>query len=140
MGLSSEDVTYDSKVDPRINLIDSGASEDEADYLVCGGRPGAWHGKRVELNAMTSPQLVKWLESKLYQIGVKKVVPDKDTLTQAFKRACYVAYINKAIQKASENYNESVSIPDDLAGRVSRHIEGSSLSWDDAVGFIAGAS
>ena len=137
MDLASEDVTYDSKVDPRINLMDSGASEDEAAFLVNSGRPKAWHGKRVELNAMTSPQLVKWLESKLNQFGVSKVVPDEDTLTHAFKRAHYIAYINKAIRKASEIYDETVSVPDDLSYRVRERIEGRSLSWDDAIDFIA---
>ena len=138
MGLESEDVTYDSKVDPRINLINSGASDDEANYLVSGGRPKAWEGKRVELNAMTSPQLVEWLESKLDQIGVKKVVPDDDTLAQAYKRACYVAYINKAIRKAANAYNENINVPDDLSDRVRENITGSSLSWDEAIGDIAG--
>ena len=138
MDLACEDVTYDSKIDPRINLIHSGASEDEADFLVSGGRPGAWHGKRVELNAMTSPQLIKWLESKLNQIGVTKVVPNEGTLAQAYKRACYVAHINKAIQKASENYDETVLVPDDLSDCVRENVEGSSLSWDDAIDFIAG--
>jgi hypothetical protein len=138
MDLESEDVTYDSKVNPQKNLRKSGATEDEADFLVSGGGPKAWYGKRVELNAMTSPQLVKWLESKLDQIGVTKVVPDEDTLTQAYKRACYVAYVNKAIRKASETYDETVSVPDDLSNRVRKHIEGRSRSWDDAIGVIAG--
>jgi hypothetical protein len=82
--------------------------------------------------------MVKWLESKLDKVGVTKVLPDEDVLKKAYKRACYVAHINRAIQKASEIYNESVSVPDDLSDRVRKHIEDTSLSWDDAIGDIAG--
>ena len=56
---------------------------------------------------------------------------------QAYKRACYVAYLNKAIRKAANAYNETASVPDDLSDRVRENIAGSSLSWDEAIGDIA---
>lgn len=36
---------------------------------------------RVELNAMTTPQFLKWLESKMKQFGIGKVIPDVHTLS-----------------------------------------------------------
>jgi hypothetical protein len=52
-------------------------------------RPGHyyWIGERVELNAMTSDQLIAWLERKLAEIGVQKVIPDRDALANAYRRA-----------------------------------------------------
>ena len=38
----------------------------------------------------------------------------------------------------SETYDETVSAPDDLSDLVRKHIEGRVLSWDDAIGDIAG--
>ena len=35
-------------------------------------------------------------------------------------------------------YDDTVSAPDDLSVRVQKYIEGSSLPWDDAIGFMAG--
>lgn len=36
--------------------------------------------KRIELNAMTTPQFLEWLELKMEQYGIGKVVPDVTTL------------------------------------------------------------
>jgi hypothetical protein len=36
---------------------------------------------RTELNAMTTPQFLEWLESKMEQYGIGKVIPDVDTLS-----------------------------------------------------------
>ena len=50
-----------------------GATEEEITFL---------ETHRVELNAFTSGDLVKWIESKLDEHGVKKVVPDDKTLVE----------------------------------------------------------
>ncbi len=55
MGLQSEPFDYDSKVSPRDNLKECGATKAECDFLVRqGGRYQRWSGQRVELNAMDS--------------------------------------------------------------------------------------
>jgi hypothetical protein len=41
--------------------------------------------QRVELNAMTSEQLVAFIERKLAEQGVKKIVPAKETLDEAYR-------------------------------------------------------
>jgi hypothetical protein len=42
---------------------------------------------RIELNAMTSPQFVEWLEGKFGEIATKKVVPPSRVLEKALKNA-----------------------------------------------------
>ena len=39
-----------------------------------------YQSHRVELNAMTTEQFIEWLEEKLNEFGVGKVIPDEDTL------------------------------------------------------------
>ena len=138
MSLESEDVPYNSVVNPKVNLLESGATEEEAAFLVEGGRPKSWHGKRVELNAMDSDQLVKWLESKLKEVGVEKVVPEQEVLEKAYSRAYKLARIQEALDKVIEGYKDKkVSVPDDLIDIVSKEIDGSFIAWDDAIKDIA---
>jgi len=138
MDLDTEDVAYDSKVDPRFNLLDSGATEEEANFLVEGGRPGSWHGKRVELNAMTSGQLVDWLEKKLKDVGVKKVVPDADVLKRAYLRAHRIAHIQNAIQDAVKSYSgNGIRIPGNVQELVRTKTDDTATAWDDAIYEIA---
>jgi hypothetical protein len=47
---------------------------------------GRWEGERVELNAMTADQFIDWLERKLDEQGIGKVVPDPETLATAYRR------------------------------------------------------
>src|SRR5207247_2226324 len=101
MGLASEPVTYASKVDPKIALHDCGATAAECDFLVTGGRPKAWTGERIELNAMDSVQFVAYLEAKLTAVGAgEKVVPADDALQAAFRRAWRIAKVQEAIDDA----------------------------------------
>jgi len=134
MNLQSEPVEYDSKKDPRINLRESGATEDECAFLVRAGRPGQWRGERVELNAMTSDQLVKWVEAKLAEAGVCKVVPGDDDLARAYRRAARIVAAEKAIAEAlADIEDESVPIPEHLGDRIREHITGTAIPWDDAI-------
>lgn len=41
---------------------------------------------RVELNAMTTPQFLEWLEDKMETYGVGKVVPDEDVLISQIEK------------------------------------------------------
>ena len=41
--------------------------------------------KRVELNAMTSPQFLQWLEAKIAAHGVRKVVPDNQVMRKTLQ-------------------------------------------------------
>src|SRR5262245_24340350 len=60
----------------RQNLLQNGATAEEAEFLL---------RKRVELNAMTSDQLVAFIERKLQEQGVKKIVPNSDLLGETYR-------------------------------------------------------
>lgn len=135
MGLESEEVVYDQEKDPRINLYQNGATEEECKFLV-RRRQGRnrWLGERVELNAMTSEQLVTWLESKLRLHGVGKVVPIKETLETAYKRATLIAEMQIAVDKVWDDFDgAAIEIPEDLEQQVTDKIRGTEQAWDDAV-------
>lgn len=136
MELQSEPVQYKGNRDPRRNLRESGASKAECDYLVRSQYYRNWCGERVELNAMAADQFLAWLEAKLVENGVEKVVPEADVLTAAYQRASRLAAVEKAIEKALKDHDD-IDVPDDLAKNVKERIEGTADAWDDAVWEIA---
>jgi DNA topoisomerase VI subunit B len=132
--LESEQVEYTSKLDPKINLRESGATSEECDFLVRTQTANGWVGERVELNAMPSDIFIQWLETKLDEVGVTKVVPNQQTLQTAYRRSYKYAIIQDAIDRALSNIdNESVEIPENLKARVQAAIAGTDLPWDLAV-------
>ncbi len=134
MGLESEDVTYRSNISPRWNLKESGATQAEMDFLVSGGHAGYWHGQRVELNAMTSDQFIEWVERKLEQAGVEKVVPDDEALARAYRRALRMAEIQRAIDKIVKRPLKNIDVPDELQEQVETMLtKEPEQAWDDAV-------
>jgi hypothetical protein len=84
--LESETVSY-GRSDPTYNLRENGATEAEIQFLCRGRNYSGYYGARVELNAFTSDRLVHWIEAKLQQHGIQKVVPDDETLQAAYRRA-----------------------------------------------------
>jgi len=137
MGLQSEPVDYDSTVDPRRNLRACGATEDEANFLV-QPRRGCWTGQRVELNAMTSDQFLRWLTEKLEEVGAEKVTPDAATLEAAYRRAVRVAAVERAIDAAiAASRDMEVAVPANLEGRVRAAIAGTEDPWDAAIWELA---
>lgn len=134
MELESEPVEYKGNRDPRWNLRESGATEAECDYLVNAGRWGGWQGQRVELNAMSADQFVEWLEAKLVEAGVEKIVPTADVLEEAYRRAVRLEAIRSAVETALAGMNgHDIEVPDDLAADVTARIAGTADSWDDAL-------
>ncbi len=112
----------------RENLSLNGATEEEIEFLMT---------RRVELNAFTSNDFIEWIESKLTEHGVKKVVPDDDTLEEAYRRASRITYVNghiEEIEDAAKEYAENIDIPDDLGERVHKGLEEDShLPWDKVI-------
>jgi len=138
MALPSEPVTYGKSTDPRSNLYVNGATEAEIAYLVRGRKYdgwGDWHGERVELNAMMADQFVTWLEAKLVEAGVEKIVPDSEVLNTAYRRASRLAEVQQAIKRtlAVIDCVGDLPVPDDLLATVTERITDTSQSWDDAV-------
>jgi hypothetical protein len=137
-GLESETVAY-GKTDPSRNLLENGATADEVAFLLDGysHQGSGYHGRRVELNAFTSDKLVQWLEAKLDEHGIEKVVPDDETLAAAYRRACEVAKIQKAIDRIAKA-KDTAEVPEDLAQTIRERLaEDPSEPWDQVLAEIA---
>jgi hypothetical protein len=133
-GLERETVYYKQRKDPRYNLRECGATLEERSILVQSGGRGYWVGERVELNAMTSDRLVTWLEDKLAEIGVEKVVPETEVLEEAYAEAVLRARMKRAVDEVKEKFDrDAVEVPENLADVVRDEIEGTGLAWDRAV-------
>ena len=140
-GLEREDVYYqgdgnctlrdDRKIRRKIGggLEKNGATEEEIEFLI---------HHRVELNAFTSDKLIEWIEEKLVEHGVEKVVPEEETVTAAargFVRDLiakrYLDTFADDIDREVDLYAESMGI---LAPSVARMLGADqALSWDDAL-------
>ena len=59
-------------------------------------------GQRVELNEMSSAEIVAFVERKLEQHGVTKVVPDTVTLAAAWARARKAQEVNRLVATVNE--------------------------------------
>ena len=136
----SEKVSQDAATQ---TLRRHGATDDEIDFLIEGGDPWGprtW-GRRVELNALTSDQFIEWLEAKLDEHGVEKVIPDADTLALQYRRALARHTINKKIDEIAESAREEAGqtvIPADLAARIRDLLaDDAAMSWDEAVAQLA---
>jgi hypothetical protein len=130
--LQSEAVQYNS--DPTCNLKENGATVEEIGFLCeCSGS----RGKRVELNAFTSDQFVAWLDSKLAEHGVEKVIPAKGILDQAYRRAAAVRRYQEIIDEAREKiaaYAKGLTVPITLKAKVAGRLANDpTLAWDKAL-------
>ena len=137
--LSSEEVFYNSN--PRRDLKKNGATPEEIDFLHEGGSKKRHYGRRVELNAFSSDAFIRWIESKLEQQGIKKVIPDTGTLKGAYARAIKVATVNKAIEDAlgdADEAAESHVMPKTLIQQIRRRLKKNpELPWDQVVAEVA---
>lgn len=131
-GLQAEGVSY-SLTDPTSNLRTNGATDEEIDFL-CGD---GYRGKRVELNALTSGDMIKWIESKLNEHGIKKIVPEEETLKAAYLRAFKDKKLRGVIEEATDNINresETLDCPNDLEERVREILRNDpAMTWDAAI-------
>jgi hypothetical protein len=70
-GLEAEDVSYDK----RMPVADYVLKRDDGDYWE------EWlQTHRVELNAMTTPEFIAWLDAKMAEHGSGKLVPPEDVI------------------------------------------------------------
>jgi DNA topoisomerase VI subunit B len=140
-GLASEPVDY--KSDPGPNLSRNGATAAEIQflrgepytYMDKGKRKQGFHGQRVELNAFTNSQMLEWLEGKLMEHGVEKVIPDDATLARDYRRKVGLREYQRLIEEAkpkAEEKERNAKVPKNLRQRIKRRLkENPSLAWDD---------
>ena len=131
-GLETEEVYIQSHRSARANLRKNGATDDEIEFLL---------HQRVELNAFASDDLITWIEHKLGEQGVKKVIPGDDHLTTAYRRTVEQAFVQKHIDEVIEDANElgmKAKAPTDLRARIERRMkETPATTWDAIVREIA---
>jgi hypothetical protein len=97
MDLQLEPVMIEGGLDARAETLrDHGASEAEIAFLL--GTDGA-QPRRVELNAMTSRQFVDFLDRKLAEAGVEKVVPEADIIEQHARRLVQQTLTEEALDE-----------------------------------------
>jgi Protein of unknown function C-terminus (DUF2399) len=129
-GLESEDVHLGNWDAAATNLRLNGATPEEIEFLL---------ERRVELNAFASDELIEWLEGKLTEHGVQKVVPDQATLAEAYRRMRRQAIVQEKINELIAGLGAAeMPVPENLADQIRDALENEpTLSWDDALRTIA---
>ncbi|OGY24629.1 MAG: hypothetical protein A2172_05255 [Candidatus Woykebacteria bacterium RBG_13_40_15] len=135
--LESEPVNIEQDKDPKEYLEICGATKAEREFLVQGKWP-RWVGKRVELNAMTSEEFIGFIEKKLKRHKVTKLVPEEETLNEAYKRAVYQQRIEAEIDKIEDDIrDQEIEVPKGLQKTVSTKLRNSKKTWDDVIWSLA---
>jgi hypothetical protein len=129
MELDSEEVNFGTRKPKRETIESNGATEEEIDFLMSE--------RRVELNHMTSPQMVEWLEGKLDEHGAEKVVPDTETLGHAYRNLAAQHKLEQIVddhrQEIREEF-ESLDVPAEIGRSVEESLrENPALSWTTAL-------
>jgi hypothetical protein len=114
-------------------LMQNGATRDEGEILLT---------QRVELNAMTSANLIEMVERKLKAFGLEKVIPDDELLDQTYRDFRYSKALRKVFAKVKKDFDATLKpdrVPADLRKRVRRILKDSpGLRWDDAIRIVLG--
>jgi hypothetical protein len=126
--LEEEEGAYTKSDDETIQarLKRAGATPEEIEFLL---------ERRVELNAMPSDVFVEFIERKLEENGIRKVVPDPPALRKAYE----IFAKGKSFKEATENIKkaieaEPVEIPEDIESKVAEIVdENPEVSWHKAV-------
>jgi hypothetical protein len=139
MGLESEYQHY-PKADKFAligNLRENGASEDEIAFMFRDFER-LRSTRRVELNAMTSPQFIAFVERKLRQNGIAKIVPDQDLLAEVYAGLERGRRLEEAAKTLDEEIDmDDFKAPKDLQRRVRNYLkEQPTLRWDAALAEI----
>jgi CO dehydrogenase/acetyl-CoA synthase beta subunit len=71
--------------------------------------------KRIELNAMTTPQFLKWLDDKMEKFGRGKLIPPELILAKELHR--------KVREKLEENIKDRILKEQDAKGQIEREFE-----------------
>jgi hypothetical protein len=99
--------------------------------------------QRVELNAMTSRQLIDFVERKLKRHSISKVIPDAEILARTYEMFAASDRLSEAFEELrkkledeSEN-QEQIKAPEDLEARVKNKLrQNPDITWHRAVELI----
>ena len=134
MRLQQEEVQYRKvKKDPRVLLAKCGATKAEQNFLVESRSGTQWHGHRVELNAMRPAQFIQFIERKLRERGVEKIMPDAAALATAYNLTRQGLLLQRTLAErhAMMIQEQHAPLPDGLEAEIRRRLAGSDKSWDE---------
>jgi hypothetical protein len=138
MGLEHEYQHYPkgNKLALMENLRKNGASEEEIAFMF-EDFDRLRSTRRVELNAMTSPQFVAFIERKLREHGIAKIVPKQDLLADVYTGLERGRRLEAAMKKHGKINMKNFKAPKDLQRRV-RMLQKKqpTLRWDAALAEI----
>src|SRR5215472_14887890 len=94
------------------------------------------------LNAMTSRQLVDFVETALAAHGADKIMPTSDVLEQQARHRLQMKLTNERLAEQADEIAEqaaAMALPDDLAAQVRELLDKQpELSWDQALAQLIG--
>jgi hypothetical protein len=136
MGLESEH-QYHPKGNKQAliaNLRENGASQAEIDFMFADF-DRLRSTRRVELNAMTSPQFVAFLERKLKEARVAKIIPTEDLLAEVYAGLERGRRLQEELDDLNEEFDdEDFTAPKGLRRRVAGMLKKNpTLRWDAAL-------
>jgi hypothetical protein len=84
---------------------------------------------------MDSVRFITWLETKLQEMGVCKIVPAQAVLETAYRRMVRLSRVQRAMETAMATLplDEAIPVPTDLVWQLRTAIEGTVQPWDDAL-------
>ncbi len=148
LGLSLEDVTamtLDSeyqhhpkgnKTALMDNLRENGATEEEIAFMF-RDFDRLRSTRRVELNAMTSPQFVAFIEGKLKEHGIAKVVPDQALLADVYAGFEKGRRLQEMVESFDEVDMSGFRVPKNLQMHVRKYLKRHpEVRWDAALDAI----
>jgi 5S rRNA maturation endonuclease (ribonuclease M5) len=138
LGLESEEVSDNSSAwKAKIKLRECGATDEEINFLIEREDYRGWSGKRVELNAMMTEEFIEFIERKLKKYEVKKVIPGKEELAIAYRRAILGRKVQEFIKEKEEDVR-IYEVPNNLKNQVEKYLKKNpESSWDMAVWQLA---
>jgi hypothetical protein len=134
-GLESEIVEVPNREARRETLERHGATDDEIEFLAPEDEDEEC--RRVELNAMTSRQLVDFVEDRLEVYGVEKVIPVGELIRQHARHLLETKLTAELIAQHAEKIAQQAAAAElhaDLMEQVHELLEAEpALSWDQAL-------
>jgi hypothetical protein len=144
MGLEGE-YQHHPKADKNAliaNLRENGATEAEIEFMF-RDFDTTRSTRRVELNAMTSPQFISFVERKLNEHGIKKIVPDKAELADAYRLFARGHAAEQIVKRELNKLNgdAAAQVPPDIESQVRELLaQHPADRWDVAVRRIAASA
>jgi DNA topoisomerase VI subunit B len=134
LGLESEPCTAKNVSD---DVLDAVCATDEEKTFLFQRKRGkkSYSGGRVELNAMTTPQLIDFLEDKFEGLGLTKPVPNDKLMEKLYTETIKADRLQRKLREFLRSFKmedaESIEIPPDLRQQVIARIDGNDMPWDE---------